>query len=81
MRFVIQDALHDVAPALKELAPQLGVSYGMLRRFAIGNLAAPPPVARALVRLLRTRARRLVRTADRLDAHLRTQGRRHDGQA
>jgi hypothetical protein len=72
VRIVIEDALHDVAPSLKELAPPLGVSYGMLRRFAIGDLAAPVPVVRALVRVLRARARLLGRTADRLDAHLRT---------
>lgn len=76
-RIVVQDALRVVAPSLKELAPNLGVSYGMLRRFAIGDLAAPPRVVRALVRVMRSHAGRLVRAADRLEAQLRSPGGRH----
>jgi hypothetical protein len=66
-RRVVRDSLALLAPSLKELAPQLSVSYAMLRRIATGARPAPAPVFRALARLLRRHARALAKEAERLD--------------
>lgn len=72
LRLVVRRSLQLLAPTLKDLAGSLGVSYLLLRRYAIGDRRAPAAVVRALVRLMRRRARALEREATRLEAATRT---------
>ena len=59
LRVTVAEALRLAAPTLRELANEMGVSYDMARQFAGRHKTPSPEVARALVRVLRRRAKRL----------------------
>lgn len=67
VRQVVRDALQALAPSLKTVAQQLGLSHDMLRRYAIGDRRIPADVLSRLARVLRLRAASLVRYAKRLE--------------
>lgn len=67
VRRLVQEALDALAPSLHQVAKPLRVSYPMTRQYARGRYTAPAAVLRRLAKLLRSRARGLVRMADRVE--------------
>jgi hypothetical protein len=60
-------ALELLCPSLADLAGELGVSHDTMKSYSLKRRAPGPDTARALVNLMRKRAKTLARLADRLE--------------
>ncbi len=60
--------LDAATPTLRDLARQVGVSYGALRAYRLGTRTPSPRVLRKLVAALRGQSGRLSKLADELEA-------------
>ena len=64
----VSKAVGLLTPTLYDVARWLKVSYGTARAYRQGVRTAPPRTVRQVAAELRRHARRLLTTADRLDA-------------
>ncbi len=64
---MIATLLDYVAPTLREVAAQAGISYSSIRQYRKGKRTPPPAVIRRLVRVLRSRGGKLRTLAAELE--------------
>ena len=65
---MVAKAIEAATPTLRDVASRIGVSYGTIRAYKIGERNAPPAVMRRLASALRHQAAQLETAADRLEA-------------
>jgi predicted transcriptional regulator len=68
LRRVIVKALKELAPSFKDVAKQIGASYGAVRMYLAGQRTPSPKICRAIVAALRKQSGRLAKLADELEA-------------
>jgi transcriptional regulator with XRE-family HTH domain len=68
IRTVVAQVLNVLAPPLRQIAAELGVSASALRRYRLENRTPDAEVVARLVGVLRRRGRAMESLADRLEA-------------
>ena len=64
---MIATLLDYVAPTLREVAAQAGISYSAIRQYRKGKRTPPPAVIRSLAKVLRARGGKLRTLAAQLE--------------
>lgn len=72
---MIVQALDSATPTLRELAREVGISYGAVRMYRAGQRTPSPKVVRALLKTLRRRSAQLAKLADNLEVTAKSQSR------
>ena len=67
VRRMLVKILDTVSPNLREIAREIGVSYGSLRAYRLGTRTPSPRVMRALIAAIRRRSVSLAKLATELE--------------
>lgn len=68
---MLRRALQLVTPSLRDIAREIGMSYGAVRQYRLGERTPAPAVLHRLAQALRRRAAQLAALAENLERNTR----------